>query len=162
MVSHDAHEGAALDPLVWSAGALPKRRRLVDAVGAHAMLLGLAVIWTSDWVGMLVIAADDRCAWPYSVGVLVKWVAFLGTLHSPASVADLGVGGVSYVELLLFFELWAGGRLVLEKALPRYRGPCQLFLLVQAMIFGYHVGSLGLSCGHHVLCLVVLAGLFLA
>ena len=35
---------------------------------------------------------------------------------------------------------------------------CRLFLLVQALIFGDHVGSLELSCGHYVLCLVVLAG----
>ena len=33
---------------------------------------------------------------------------------------DLGVGGVSYVELLILYELWAGGRLTLEKAHPRY------------------------------------------
>ena len=34
--------------------------------------------------------------------------------------ADLGVGGVSYVELLIIYELWAGERLTLEKAHPRY------------------------------------------
>ena len=32
-------------------------------------------------------------------------------LHWPVSGADLGVGGVSYVELLILFELWAGERL---------------------------------------------------
>ena len=42
-------------------------------------------------------------------------VAFLGTFHWPASGADLGVGGVSYVELLVLYELWAGERLVVEK-----------------------------------------------
>ena len=31
------------------------------------------------------------------------------------------MGGVSYVELLIFYELWAGERLVSEKAVPRYR-----------------------------------------
>ena len=36
---------------------------------------------------------------------------------------DLGVGGVSYVELLILYELWAGERLSLEKALPRYLRP---------------------------------------
>ena len=34
--------------------------------------------------------------------------------------ADLGVGGVSHVELLILYELWAGERLSLEKAYPRY------------------------------------------
>ena len=45
----------------WSAGALPKTRRLMDAVRDHALLLGQAVIWTSDWVSMppVVLAADD-------------------------------------------------------------------------------------------------------
>ena len=38
------------DRLVWSAGVLPMRRRLVHAVRNHAMLPGPAVIWTSDWV----------------------------------------------------------------------------------------------------------------
>ena len=32
VVHHDGREGTALDPLVWSAGAYPKRRRLVHAV----------------------------------------------------------------------------------------------------------------------------------
>ena len=32
VVNHDGLGGTALDPLVWSAGALPKRRRLVHAV----------------------------------------------------------------------------------------------------------------------------------
>ena len=37
--------------------------------------------------------------------------------HWPAAGADLGVDGVSYVELLTLYELlWAGERLVLEKA----------------------------------------------
>ena len=32
LVNHDGRDGTAPDPLVWSAGALPKRRRLVHAV----------------------------------------------------------------------------------------------------------------------------------
>ena len=34
----------------------------------------------------------------------------MSTLHWPASGADLGVGGVSNVELLILHELWAGER----------------------------------------------------
>ena len=33
---------------------------------------------------------------------------------------DLGVGGISYVELLILYELSASERLSLEKAQPRY------------------------------------------
>ena len=48
------------------------------------------------------------------------------------------------------YELWAGERLSLEKAHPRYLRPgrqfqCRLFLLVQALIFGALVGSLCLD-----------------
>ena len=68
-----------------------------------------------------VFAAEDEGAWSYSVCLMVKWAAFSGTLHWPSSGADLGVGGVSHVELLLLYELWAGERLVLEKSLPGCR-----------------------------------------
>ena len=79
---------------------------------------------------------------PYTPSLLVKWVSFLGSLHWPAHGGDLGVGGVSYVELLILYELWAGERLVLEKAHPSLSSAwapnfsCRLFPLVQALIFG--------------------------
>ena len=74
-------------------------------------------------------------------------VAFLGTLHWPAAGADLRVGGVSYVELLLLYELWAGERLVLEKLSHVIEArdvqfQCRLFFLVQALMFGAFAGSL--------------------
>ena len=59
----------------------------------------------------------------YTPGLLVKWVSFLSSLHWPVGDVDLGVGGVSYVELLILYELWAGERLFLEKAHPRYLRP---------------------------------------
>ena len=91
----------------------------------RAMLPGLASPWTSEWVNLLpsVALAEDVGVWPYSVGILVKWVAFLGTLHWHAARANLGVGSVSYVEMLVLHELWACERLVLEKALTRYQRP---------------------------------------
>ena len=36
VVNHEDGDGTAPDPLVWSAGALLKRRRLVHAVRDHA------------------------------------------------------------------------------------------------------------------------------
>ena len=70
------------------------------------------------------------------VGILVKLVAFLGSsLHWSAAGADLGVGGVSHDELLILFELWAGERLVLEKAFHRYRRPGRP-ISVSAVPFG--------------------------
>ena len=53
---------------------------------------------------------------------LVSWsngLPFWAHIHWPAGGADLGVGGVSCVELLILYELWAGERLVPEKAHPR-------------------------------------------
>ena len=77
---------------------------MVHAVHNHAMLPGAATIWTSDRVSLppAVITAEDVGALPCSVGLLIKWVTFLGTLlHWLAAGADLRVGGVSYVEMLI-------------------------------------------------------------
>ena len=83
----------------------------------------------------LLICADDIAQWPYTPGLLVKWVAFLGTLHWPAGSVDLGVGGISYVELLILHELWAGERLSLERAQPRCLRPARP-ISVSAVPFG--------------------------
>ena len=48
---------------------------------------------------------------------------------------DLGVGGISHVELLILCELWAGERLSLEKAHPRYLRPGRP-ISVSAVSFG--------------------------
>ena len=80
---------------------------------------GPAGFWEGEWLtfGSSPVTADDVEVWPYSVGLLVRLVTFFGTLHWPAAGADLGGGGVSFVEILIFFfELWAGERLELEKA----------------------------------------------
>ena len=66
---------------------------------------------------------------------MVKWVSFLSSLHWPVGDLDLGVGGVSFVELLILYELWAGERLSLEKAHPRYLRPGRP-ISVSAVPFG--------------------------
>ena len=85
VVNHDGGGGTAPDPLVWSAGSLPKRRRVVDAVRNFAFLPGPVDLWGGEWVSLSVsgITADDVRVWPYSVSLLVKISAFLGTLHWP-------------------------------------------------------------------------------
>ena len=82
-------------------------------------------MWDSEWVNIpaSVISAEDIAHWPYTPGLLVKWVSFSGSLHRPAGGLDLGVGGISYVELLILYEFWAGERLSLGKAHPRYLRP---------------------------------------
>ena len=66
---------------------------------------------------------------------MVKWVSFLGSLRWPVGGLDLGVGGVSYVNLLNLCECWAGERLSLEKAHPRYLRPAHP-ISVSAVPFG--------------------------
>ena len=48
VVNHVDGAGIALDPLVWSAGALPERRKLENAVRDHAFLPGPAGIWDGE------------------------------------------------------------------------------------------------------------------
>ena len=134
---HDGRDGTAPDPLVLFAGALPKRRRLVHAVRDRAFLPGPLGIWDSEWVCILAsaICAEDIAHWPYTPGLLVEWVSILGSLHWPAGGLDLRVGGISYVELLILFELGAGERLSLEKAHPRYLRPGRP-ISVSAVPFG--------------------------
>ena len=70
--------------------------------------------------------------------LLVFWLSgfsFLNSLHWPVGDLDLAVGGVSYVELLILYELWAGERLSLEKAHPRYLRPGRP-ISVSAVPFG--------------------------
>ena len=133
VVNHDGRDGTAPDPSASSAG----RRRLVHAVRDRAFLPGQPGIGDSEWftVSATAICADDIAHRPYSPGLLVKWVAFLGTLYWLAGGADLGVGGISYVELLILYELWAGERLSLEKAQPRYLRPGRP-ISVSAVPFG--------------------------
>ena len=61
------------------------------------------------------ISGDDVAAWPYSVGILFRFTSFLGTLHWPSCSDDFGHFGVSFLELLILFEQWAGHRLLSEK-----------------------------------------------
>ena len=137
MVNHDDLGGTSPDPLVWSAGALHKRRRLVHAIRDRAFLPGRPGIWCSEWfqIPAAVVCAEDIALWPHTPGLLVKWVSFLNSLHWPIGDLDLGVGGVSYVELLIMYELWAGERLSLEKAHPRYLRPGRP-ISVSAVPFG--------------------------
>ena len=79
--------------------------------------------------------SGDNAHWPYTPGLIVKWVSFLSSLHWPAGGSDLGVGGISYLDLLIMYELWAGERLSLEKATPRYLRPGRP-ISVSAVPFG--------------------------
>ena len=133
-----------------------------------ALLPGPVDLWSGEWVsfGVSGITVEDVRVWPYSVSLLVKISAFLGTLHWPVAAGDLGVGGVSFVELLILYELWGGERLSLEKAVLGIgeldvQFQCRLFRLVQALIFGVLVGFLGPFFVPFLCCLVVWRSIFL-
>ena len=48
------------------------------------------------------ITGADIAAWPYSVGLLIRFTSFLNTLHWPSGSVDFGHFGVSFLELLPF------------------------------------------------------------
>ena len=99
VVNHHGHDGTAPDPLVWSAGALTKRYRMVHQVRNRAFLPFL-----------LLFFAEDIAHRPHTTGLLVQWVSSLGSLHWLSGGLDRGVGGFSFVELLILHEFWAGER----------------------------------------------------
>ena len=111
---------------VWTRFGLPRSRvmLILDArVRSQDRVGNDAADEAADFGLRRVDHADDIAHWPYSVSLLVKWVDFLGSLHWPVGGADLWVGGVSYVEMLILYELWDGERLTFEKAHPRCRRP---------------------------------------
>ena len=68
------------------------------------------------------ISGADVAAWPYSVGILIRFTSFLSSLHWPSGVTDFGHFGISFLELSILFEQWAGHRQLSEKATrPRAR-----------------------------------------
>ena len=78
VVDCDDSSSLARHPLVWSAGCLPKRRRIVDIVRDVALVPGTLHLLGSDWISVppVVVTAADICLWSYSVDVLIKLVTF--------------------------------------------------------------------------------------
>ena len=117
-VNHDGRGGTALDPLVWDQGGSKKARRLDIRVNVDlASLPGPPGFLHGPWFQVHggCISGADIAAWPYSVGILVRFTSFLTTLHLPSGSDDLGQFGVSFWELLILYEQWAGHRLLSEK-----------------------------------------------
>ena len=117
-VNHDGLGGTAPDAMVWDKGGVAKTRApsfrlIVD----YAALPGPPKILSSSWCTLdpLPITAEDVAAWPYSVDILLVFSTFLASLHWPQGVSDLGKFGISYLELLLMFEVSSGVRLQTEK-----------------------------------------------
>ena len=117
-VNHDGKGGTAPHPLVWDQGSKPKVRKTdIRVTEDLASLPGPPGFLNCDWVQVHAghITDADVAAWPYCVGILVRFTSFLGTLHWPSGIVDLGHFGISFLELLILFEQWAGHRLLSEK-----------------------------------------------
>ena len=95
--------------------------KLASLLLGSMLILPLSLVLLVSWVGHgfnfmgSSISGADIAAWPYSVGILCKFTAFLGTLHWPMGSDDMGHFGVSFLELLVLFEQWAGHRLLSDK-----------------------------------------------
>ena len=117
-VNHNGKGGAVPGPLVWDQGGRPKARKLDMGVNVDIAslpgppgFLGGSLIQVHGGY----ISGADIAAWPYSVGILCRFISFLGTLHWPTGSDDFGHFEVSFLELLILFEQWAGHRLLSEK-----------------------------------------------
>ena len=60
--------GIAPDPMVWSAGGRPKRRRPAEAVRDLAVLPGPQRLWAGGWFEWpdIHVSVDDVGRWPFS------------------------------------------------------------------------------------------------
>ena len=80
-VNHDGKGGTAPDPLVWDQGSKPKVRKLAIRVNVDlASLPGPPGFLNNDWVQVHaghITSYADIAAWPYSVGILVRFTSFL-------------------------------------------------------------------------------------
>ena len=95
-VNHDGRGGTAPDPLVWDQGSKPKVRKLAIRVTVDlASLPGPPGFLNNSWVQVHGghITGADIAIWPFSVGVLVWFTSFLGTIHWPSSSLDLVIFG---------------------------------------------------------------------
>ncbi len=62
--------------------------RVEPGGGNFARLPGPVSLWTSDWYQLPVacVGEGDIAIWPFTVGLLLKFVHFLGSLHWPRGV----------------------------------------------------------------------------
>ena len=116
-VNHDGKGGTAPDPLVWDQGAGLRFVSLLSRLMLILLLLLALLVFfiTLGFRSLLVITGADIAAWSYSVSVMIRFTSFLATLHWPSGAEDFGHFGISFLELLILFEQWAGHRLLSEK-----------------------------------------------
>ena len=84
-LNHDGKGGTAPDPLVWDQESKPKVRKLDIRVNVDlASLPGPPGFLNNDLVQVDAghITGADIAAWPYSVGILVRFTSFVGVPYT--------------------------------------------------------------------------------
>ena len=117
-VNHDGRGGIAPDSLVWDQRGRSKQRRVDIRVNIDlATLPEPPGLLQGPWVPVRggSISYADIAAWPCSVSLLCKFVSYWCTLHWPSGAEELGHFGVSYLEVMILVEQWAGHQLLIEK-----------------------------------------------
>ena len=105
-VNHDPGHGTAPDPAVWCIGAPAKKAKLSEAACEFAAAPGPDALGRNGWCSIAIrpLSCSDFDLWPFSPGLLIKFSAFLGSLHWPSDGEDLVMGGVSLIEVLVLYE----------------------------------------------------------
>ena len=86
-LNEDGLVGTSLHPVVWSAAANPKRRRVEQAVRNFAWLPGHPRLWSGRWfqVPGACIGEDDVAAWPFLLAfwlrLCVSWAHCTGLVR---------------------------------------------------------------------------------
>ena len=169
VVNLDAGGGTAPDPLVWSAGSLPKRPRITHAVRDSASLHGPVGIWDGSWVsfGVRVVSLLRMFAFGLILCLfLLRYWDFLVLCIGRLVMLSLVLEVCLLLSCSFFMSSWLVNGFFLRLLFLSLVGldvqfQCRLFLLVQALIFGVLVGSWVLFFVLYVYCLVALVGFFL-
>ena len=136
--------GSVADPLVWDCSSRPKARRTGDRVVVDKVNLpGPPGFLDSTWytVDSGPVTAADVASWPFSTNMLVKFLTFLSTLRWPEGLKEMGKHGVSFLEMLVLFEVWLGHRLLPEKTEPiSRRSGRPIFVGTPPVSEGYRYG----------------------
>ena len=136
VVNHDGGPGTAPDPSVWSAGTLPKRRRLVHAVRDRAFLPGPLGLWSL--IGSIfLLLLSVLLILHFGPILLVSWLSgFLFLLVFTGLLVGLILALVVFL-ISSFLSCMSCGlaRGSLEKAAPRYLRPGRP-ISVSAVPFG--------------------------
>ena len=161
-VNHDGRGGTAPDPLVWDQGSKPKVRKPAVRVNVDlASLPGPPGFLNCTWIHIVAghISRDDIAAWPYSVGILIKFSSFLSQLHWPSGSVDMGHFGFPFWNYLSFLSNGLVTDCLVKRLQDRmfvlavlFRFP--LFLFQRDLKFDMGVSLSAVLLGRWVSCLV--------